>query len=166
MSLSSNKPPEFKTKIIGAFNVDNSDVHFTPKFRYVYKKYSEEGPVDFNLNQGDNEIEDCWSNISQEKKIDYLLEYRMRSDFQTRFCKYCKPFCNKDCKPDFVCSRRTLCNIMCAPYENYYPLTILATKFKGTIYLCTQIPADIKSKNVNQKSLKFGLKFEQYITSG
>lgn len=153
MSSSSNKLPEFKTRIIDAFNVDNSDVQFTPKFRYVYKKYLEGGSVDFNLDQGDNEIEDSWSNVLQEKKIDYLLEYMVR---------------HEDFKPDFVCSRRTLSNIMCAPFEYYYPLNILATKFKGIIYLCTKISDDSKSKNVinDKKTLKFGLKFEQYITSG
>lgn len=151
MSSSSKKPPAFNTKIIEAFNVDNSDVQFTPNFRYVYKNYLAGGSVNFDLKQGDNEIEDSWSNVLQEKKIDYLLEYMMR---------------HKDFKPDFVCSRRTLCNIMCVPYEYYYPLTILATKFEGTIFLCTQTSDDSKSKNVNHGNLKFGLKFEQYITTG
>lgn len=152
-----SKEAQFETKIIGAFNTDeNDEVHYTRKCRYLSKKFSKPGPVEIDLNKGDrNNV--SRREVSQEKKIDYLLKYIMRH--------------NKDLetKPDFVCSSGTLQQILCAPYfPNYFhnPTTILATKFKGTIYLCTQTAQNHHKKDQVIKLKNIGWKFPQSILTG
>ena len=60
---------------------------------------------------------------------------------------------------------------MCSPYEQYEDWIILATKYKGRIYLC-QKETEKKRQAVEAESdkqkkiLSYGYKFEQFVLSG
>jgi RAT1-interacting protein len=60
--------------------------------------------------------------------------------------------------------------IMSTPYEFREPWIILATRYKGTIYLCNEETAKEKGRRMNRtdrdkKFLRYGFKFERYIFS-
>lgn len=154
--------PQFQTKIFDSFSIDgdNRFVHDTSSCQYVYKNHLSCESVNFNLDDGIDDII-LKTEISQNEKIDYLLKYMLL---------------NRDCPDtDFVCSRGLLRKLMCKPYEPMEPMIILATKFKGKIYLCTheseqtarerQRRTEGESANLRQ-ILSYGLKFEHYMLTG
>lgn len=154
--------PQFQTKIIGSFSIDgdNSFVPGVSNCQYVYKDYLSSDSVDFDLNDGINDII-LKPDISQHEKIDYLLKYMLF---------------NRNCPDtDFVCSRGLLRKLMCKPYDLLESMVILATKFKGKIYLCTheseQYARERQQRTAHQAAnlrriLSYGLKFEHYMLTG
>lgn len=57
---------------------------------------------------------------------------------------------------------------MCTPYDNRDSWTIMATRYKGTIFLCNVETQDKKAERMNQsaeqqKFARYGFKFERYI---
>lgn len=151
--------PQFQTKIIGSFGIDgdNRYVQGASNCQYVYKNYLSSDSVDFNLNDGIDDII-LKPDIAQHEKIDYLLKYMLL---------------NGNCPDtDFVCSRGLLRKLMCKPYEILESLVILATKFNGKIYLCThesdEKVRERQSRTANESAnlrriLSYGLKFEHYM---
>lgn len=154
--------PQFQTKIFDSFSIDgdNRFVHDTSSCQYVYKNHLSCESVNFNLDDGIDDII-LKTEISQNEKIDYLLKYMLL---------------NRDCPDtDFVCSRGLLRKLMCKPYEPMEPMIILATKFKGKIYLCTheseQTARERQQRNERESAklrriLSYGLKFEHYMLTG
>lgn len=60
--------------------------------------------------------------------------------------------------------------IMSTPYEFREPWTILASRYKGTIFLCNEETQKEKGRRMNRtdndkKFLRYGFKFERYIFS-
>lgn len=154
--------PQFQTKIFDKFSVDGNCkiVPNTSGCQYIYKNHLKSETVYFDLDDGVNDII-LKPEISQYEKIDYLLKYML---------------INTDCPDtDFVCSRGLLRKLMCQPYQHYDSLIILATKFKGKIYLCTQESeryarerqrrTETETANL-RRILSYGLKFEHYMLTG
>lgn len=152
--------PEFDTKIIGSFSVDYES-HFTPdtsECKYVYNKYLLSDPVEFDLNDGIDDVI-LKPEISQNEKLDYMLKYILL---------------NRNCvgDGDVVCSRGLLRELMCVPYEENDSMTLLATKFKGVIYMCSQRSDEQVRKEQNyghfeaartRRILSYGLMFEHFM---
>lgn len=152
--------PEFDTKIIGSFSIDDES-HFTPdtsECKYVYNKYLLSDPVEFDLNDGIDDVI-LKPEISQNEKLDYMLKYILL---------------NRNCvgDGDVVCSRGLLRELMCVPYEENDSMTLLATKFKGVIYMCSQRSDEKVRKEQNygnfkaariRRILSYGLMFEHFM---
>lgn len=157
--------PQFQTEIIGSFSIDK-DCNFLPdaqNCQYVSKENSLLESCDFDLNKGVNDII-LKPDIAQNEKIDYLLKYI---------------FCNRNSlkieKNTIVCSRGLLRKLLCTPYNLDDSIVILATKFKGIIYLCTQESKKEATERQQRTpaaaarlrlTLSYGLKFEQFMLTG
>lgn len=159
--LVQNENAEFDAKIIGAFSVINNEnsrgelVLSRESCQYVYAGYSSPMPVQFDLNDGIDNIV-LKSDVSQtfDRTIDVLLKYIL-SD---RSCLD---------QSDFVCTRLLLRKLMGVPYESSFGngLDILATKFEGKIYL-REYSARPCFHNHSRGTDKYGLNFERFMVTG
>lgn len=80
-------------------------------------------------------------------------------------------FCCSQVSTNFVCWRGLLTKILCTPYENQEGWKIAAARFRNCIYLCEydtqQKVEDKRFEEPRQKEMTYwGLKFEQYVTTG
>lgn len=116
--------------------------------------------VNFNLNAGDDTYVEKPSSADDEQ-ISHLLTFIMRN----------KSFVmSKQNRPDFVCFRGLLRLLMSTPYEDRESWIVLATRYKGTIYLCAEETQMKKSEKLRRterdsKFMRYGFKFESYILS-
>lgn len=74
-------------------------------------------------------------------------------------------------QPQFVTFRGTLKSLLITPYERYESWIICASKFKGTIYLCSFDTEEKKQRELlktdyERQCSDWGYKFEQYMLSG
>lgn len=141
-------------KLEGFFSVDSERNYDESPKNLKYLKIPER--VKFNLNLGDDDYVDKPPSADMEQ-ITHLLTFLMNNQM-TRFDN-----------SDFVCFRGLLKVIMNTPYEKD-PWIVMATKFKGTIYLCaeeTQLKKVEKLKRTDRdkKFMRYGFKFESYILS-
>lgn len=162
-------PSISQPKIIGSFSL-NENRQYLPDARnckYVYKNYNSDR-VHYDLNEGIEDVIRKPDSCSDEK-LTHLLEFIGRNKQKLRKSN------SKDdhnvLSTDFVCFRGLLRLIMCTPYEHRDPWIILATKFKGTIYLCAQetekqIKERLNRTDVSKRILSYGFKFEQFILIG
>lgn len=160
-------PSISQPKIIGSFSL-NDNRQYLPDARnckYVYKNYNSDR-VHYDLNEGIENVIRKPDSCSDEK-LTHLLEFIGRNKQKLRNSN------SKDkvLSTDFVCFRGLLRLIMCTPYEHRDPWIILATKFKGTIYLCAQetekqIQERLNRTDVSKQILSYGFKFEQFILTG
>lgn len=72
---------------------------------------------------------------------------------------------------DIVCARNVLRFLIRAPYEYLVGWCILATKFKGTIYLTTmendlQLNERLNRTEKMNQIISYGFKFQQYMLAG
>lgn len=162
-------PSISQPKIIGSFSVDENR-QYLPDARnckYVYRNYRSDR-VDFNLNDGIDEVKRK-PDSAKDEKITHLLEFIARN--KRKLKRNPTETSNGVLAADFVCFRGLLRLIMCSPYEQRDPWIILATKYKGTIYLCAQetekqIHERMNITNELKRILSYGFKFEQFILSG
>lgn len=167
-------PPRFpnisQPKIVGSFSLDEKRQYLpdTRNCKYVYKHYQSDR-IEFNLNDGINNVvrkpESC-----VDEKLTHILQFIVRNKQ-----KLTKMPTNTDChgflSADIVCFRGLLRLIMCTPYEHRDGWIILASKYKGTIYLCAQdTDKQIREKanrtDETKRILSYGFKFEQFILTG
>lgn len=116
--------------------------------------------VCFNLNEGDGTYVDKLPSAEGEK-LSHILTFIMRNKSMMTA---------KPSAPDFVCFRGLLRMLMSTPYEEREPWIVLATRYKNTIYLCTEETQLKKSEKLRRtdrdtKFMRFGFKFESYILS-
>lgn len=168
--------PSFsQPKVIGSFSL-NSTRQYLPDARnckYVYKNYVDHQP--FDLNAGIDKVirkpDAC-----TDEKITHLLEFIVRNkqkwkNRQSSSSTNPNPSINRSISADFVCFRGLLRLLMCTPYELRDGWIILATKYKGTIYLCAEDTVKQKTDRDNmsddmKRILSYGFKFEQFILTG
>lgn len=155
--------PSFsQPKIIGSFSLDENR-HFILDNRncqYIYKNLSTKS-VNLDLNDGMEKVIRK-SESAHEEKVDHLLQFILKKKLLSN---------DKPLSVDFVCFRGLLRLLMCTPYENRDPWIILATKYRGTIYLCSYETENHKEERLNateqsQRICSYGFKFEQLILSG
>lgn len=167
-NYSSSTPfPTFtKPKIVGYFSVDERrNYHDTlDNLKYLYRDAfsTKDGSVDFDLNREyKNYVPKPAS--AQNERIDHLLEF-IRKNYDSIKDIEGKRFISSE----FICFRGLLRLMMCTPYEARESWIILATRYKGNIYLCAE-ETDEKFNHRKQMSEKdklfcsYGFKFEQYL---
>lgn len=156
-----NKFPTItKPKIIGYFSINDDREYQADHSRLQYLKCpSKKKDLDLNLNSG---FESVIPKPECDEKINFLLKYIL-NNINTLKTKESEllPY-------NFVCFRGLLRLLMCTPYENNASWIILATKWKGTIYLCAMDTEEKKMRDANEteQSKRFcyyGFKFEQYF---
>lgn len=166
-------PPQFPSisqpKIIGSFSLDENRQYIADarNCKYVYSKYQSDR-VCYDLNEGMEQVIRK-PELCTEEKITHLLEFILRNKEKLRNISNVTE--NRILSTDFVCFRGLLRLIMCSPYERRDPWSILATKYKGTIYLCDLETEKKRTDRMNQteaskRICSYGFKFEQYILSG
>lgn len=161
-----NFPSLSQPKIVGCFSLDSSR-QYLPDARncqYVYKNHVDHQPFDLNagLEKVIRKPESC-----TDEKITHLLEFIVRNKQQLKH----QNSTNSVLAADFVCFRGLLRLLMCTPYEYRDGWIILATKYKGTIYLCAEETVKQKTDRQNmsgdtKRILSYGFKFEQFILTG
>lgn len=159
-------PSISQPKIIGFFSLIGENRQYHPDARnckYVYKNYQSDR-IHYDLNEGIENVirkpESC-----SDEKISRLLEFIIRNK------KSLKNEASKNLSANFVCFRGLLRLIMCTPYEHRDSWIILATKYKGTIYLCAhetekQIQEKQNQTETTKRIFSYGFKFEQFILTG
>lgn len=162
-------PSISQPKIVGSFSL-NSDRQYLPDKRnckYVYKNYRNHSPFDLNagIEQVIRKPDSCVN-----EKITHLLEFIVRNKEQLKGQKS-RTSGGNNLSADFVCFRGLLRLLMCTPYEFRDGWIVLATKYKGTIYLCAEETAKQKADRENvseqmKRIFSYGFKFEQFIMTG
>lgn len=164
-------PSISKPKIIGAYSLDGQCKYVSDRrsCRYLYKNYHSE-PVQYDLNKGMESVirseETC---IEEAGSMDDLLHFILENieiskqndeDPNTKFLS-----------ADVVCYRGLLQLLMITPYEHHESWIILATNYKGTLYLTSE-ETDEQTEEVENRTetdkaiLSYGFKFEQFLLSG
>lgn len=151
--------PKFSRPVMeGYFSIDRDRKYHDSLCNLKYLKIPP--TVNFNLNEGDSSYVEKTASADEEQ-IKHLLTFIM---------KHKDTVMSKQNAPDFVCFRGLLRMLMSTPYEEREPWIVLATKFKGTIYLCSEETQLKKSEKLrrtdrDKKFLRYGFKFESYILS-
>lgn len=164
-------PSITQPKIVGSFSLNEKRQYLpdTRNCQYVYKYYQSER-VHYDLNDGlENVIRKPES--STDEKITHLLEFILHNKQKLGIELMTRDDSNNFLSAEFVCFRGLLRLIMCTPYEQREAWIILATKYKGTIYLCAHDTEkkihDRNNQSAAQKRIfSYGFKFEQYILTG
>lgn len=165
------KCPEISnTRIVGGFSADQQRQYHEgfQNCKYLHKNFHP-NRVHYDLNVGIERAIQKPDNFSENEKINHLLHFISTKfeDLRNTTDTYRK----KPLKADIVCFRGLLRLLMCSAYERREGWTILATKYKGTIYLCAR-ETDQKREEIANRSqktkniLSYGYKFEQYIFTG
>lgn len=155
-----------KPCIIGYFSVDQNR-HFHPNdqssCRYL-KLPASDKPVHFDLNEG-YELVKRKPESANNEKLDHILKFILLNlKTLTRRTEKFLDF-------DVICFRGKLRMLMCTPYEFRDGWTLVATKWKGNIYLCGYETDREKAERQNQSEkskrlCSYGFKFEQFVMSG
>lgn len=155
--------PSFsKPEIVGFFNLNenreyNDDIK---KLSYFRCKVGEKVHFDLNIMAEKHQNKPA---SSEDENLDHILTFIeknivvLRSDQPDQILN-----------TDFICFRGLLRLLMCSPYETREPWLIRATKYKGTIYLCTKETEHKKHEKQKRSSrdikfMRYGYKFEQYV---
>lgn len=164
-------PKISEPKIIGSFSLNDKRCYLSDARNCKFlRKLSPNQRVEFDLNNGYENVvhkpESC-----QNEKIDHLLQFILRNLNTIRQINTNKSTNDSFLPVDVVCFRGLLRLIMCTPYENREAWCILATKFKGTIYLCALETDKKRNDRLNESEmskriLSYGFKFEQYMLAG
>lgn len=167
-------PPISQPKIVGSFSVTDVGPNrcYLPDARhckYVYKNYHTDR-INYNLNDGIEQVIQKPDSANDEK-LNHLLEFIVQNKQRLRKSPIDESHLDYQLFADFVCFRGLLRLLMCSPYERRDSWNILATKYKGTIYLCAKETEKQKEERNNRNDtmkriLSYGFKFEQFILSG
>lgn len=151
--------PTFTRPVIeGYFSLDRERNYHDSMCNLKYLKIPSK--VNFDLNQGDRDYVEKPSSADNEQ-ISHLLTFIMKNKSNVM---------TKRGVPDFVCFRGLLRMIMSTPYDEREAWIVLATKVKGTIYLCSEKTQQKKADKLRQterdiKFIRYGFKFERHILS-
>lgn len=155
-----NRPfPSFSRPFLqGFFSVDRDRQYQSTLSNLKYLNVPER--VNFNLNLGDATYVEKPASAADEK-LTHLLTFLL---------KHTKIITTKQIAPDFVCFRGLLRMLMSTPYEKRQPWIVLATKFRGTIYLCAEETQQQKNEKLrcserDKKFTRYGFKFESFVLS-
>ncbi|GAB0094227.1 Decapping nuclease DXO homolog [Sergentomyia squamirostris] len=162
--LQCNFPNISQPLAIGGFSLDSKRKYHNDLRNLKYFSVPDEKPH-WDLNTG-YEIYQRKQLIESER-INHILEFIVANAERVKS----KNQSGKVLFPDIVCFRGLLRMIMCTPYEassRSESWIILATKYRGTIYLCQEESDEKRDEILNetedQKRFQYyGYKFEQYI---
>lgn len=159
-----------KPRMLSGFSVDKNRQFIKNYSQLNYLKIPYEKNLQLDLNIGfENRIEKPES--AKNEKLDHILKYILSDFKELKNADEEIKNCGNLLKFQFVCFRGLLRFLMCTPYDFREQWTILAMKYKGTIYLCQMETEQKKFQRLNEdeKSKRFcsyGFKFEQYLLTG
>ncbi|XP_055624288.1 decapping nuclease DXO homolog [Toxorhynchites rutilus septentrionalis] len=164
--------PSFsKPKIIGCFSVgpEREYISSAENLKFLNMPNPRPGkPLRIDLNEG-FEIRKPKPDSAKQERIDHPLRFIAQNVARLRnHCVEANTTSRKSLNVDFVCFRGLLRMVMCTPYEKKTSWIILASKYKGTIYLCAKDTPEKELDEANQTEQQkrfcyYGFKFEQYI---
>lgn len=160
-----------KPNIVGYFSIDQNR-QFIPDYsncKYL-KLPPNNQPIHFNLNDG-YELVQQKPESAKGEKLDHILRFILLNLKKLVTVNTSRENAQKFLHFDIICFRGKLRMLMCAPYEFRDGWSLLATKWKGNIYICELETDKDKIKRQSQtaeskKICSYGFKFEQYIMSG
>lgn len=163
-------PSISKPKVVGRFSVNKCRrfIDDASNCKYVVQPNRSER-VRFDLNRGyENVIHKI--DEAKDEKLDHLLTF-ISVNLPRLLNERTHEASKKLLSADVVCFRGLLRLLMCTPYENREGWIILATKFRGTVYLCAQETEQRQRERQNEshetkRILSYGFKFEQYMMTG
>jgi RAT1-interacting protein len=166
----SHFPNISKPKIVGSFSVDKLRTYQNDNSNLKYLVLPKDKKFSFNLNEG-FELYQFKPEQSHAEKIDHLLSYILKNLDKSKQRDDGAPAAGQFLRHDFVCFRGLMRLLMCTPYEFRESWSILATKYKGTIYLCAKELEEKRMERLNatdmsKKICAYGFKFEQFILAG
>ncbi|XP_043506656.1 decapping and exoribonuclease protein-like isoform X1 [Frieseomelitta varia] len=150
-------------EIIGDYSI-NCEREYCSGIKQLkyYKKPLNSRNVNFNLNLNENTIH----RINKDDKLNYILTWIL-DNFDSLKVQDSEDI-TQWIQPQFVTFRGTLKSLLITPYERYNGWIICASKFKGTIYLCSFDTEEKKRRelfktNYERLCTDWGYKFEQYM---
>lgn len=154
--------PQFQQpRLIDGFSLEQ-DRSFNHSRKYLKYLRLPEEPFDLDLNVG----YDTYVPGPKEVNITSLLQFIGKTDRQLIDRS------GKNLAADFVCYRGLLTQIFTTPYFSRDPWTVLATKFRGTIYLCNYTSPE-KKKLYEERDTEYSIKccyygknFERFVLTG
>ncbi|XP_055532419.1 decapping and exoribonuclease protein-like [Wyeomyia smithii] len=152
-------PSVSKPKIVGFFSVGSERQYLDTADNLKYlnlPKPDANGLLRIDLNNGFGTRLPKPASAKQER-IDHLLQFIILNRGKGDSVPY-----------DFVCFRGLLRMLMCTPYERDSGWIVLASRYKGTIYLCAKDTPEKLRQEANETEQQkrfcyYGFKFEQHI---
>lgn len=160
-------PSISQPKIVGCFSVGPGR-EFIPtgeNLKYLSLPRDDDR-LRIDLNEG-FEIRVPKPDSAKQERIDHLLRFIVGNLDRLR----AEDVPGRGSKPlicDFVCFRGLLRMVMCTPYERRTSWIILATRYKGTIYLCAKdtpekLHEEAQQTEQQKRFCYYGFKFEQHV---
>lgn len=145
--------------MVGYMSADVNRYYYSDLSQLKFLNSFSEGPVLMDLNHNITAAVKRTTDQNNEKiglMLKFLLDRRMLRI--------------QSSVPDFITYRRTLISIMCCTYGTSEPIHMIASYYKGSIYLCSiESPQEERRRcNRNEQEQRFcawGYKFEQYLLS-
>ncbi|KXJ78375.1 hypothetical protein RP20_CCG004461 [Aedes albopictus] len=169
-------PSISQPKAVGCFSVgpQREFIPFGENLKYLSlpkARHNDDGrhssrSLRLNLNEG-FEIRVPKPDSAKEERIDHLLRFIVANLDRLRSGEVGGPR-SKLLNCDFVCFRGLLRMVMCTPYERHTNWIILATRYRGTIYLCAKDTPEKLHEEAHQTEQQkrfcyYGFKFEQHV---
>lgn len=157
--------PNFqKPHIIDGFSLEQDRTLSEQPRKYLqFWRRPKPGTFDFDLNLG----YESYVPGPKETNINSLLKYYQRAGKRNASL-----FKDSRLAGDFVCYRGLLTQICITPYSTRDPWSVVAIKFRGTIYLCNyESPEKKKAKEASEseysrKCAFYGKNFERFVMTG
>ncbi|XP_058466635.1 decapping nuclease DXO homolog [Malaya genurostris] len=162
-------PTISQPKIVGFFSVDSKREYIpsAKNLKYLNLPTPASGrPLQIDLNKG-FQIRKPKPDSAKQEKLDHLLKFIIENQMNLRESGPDAEHTTRlNC--DFVCFRGLLRMLMCTPYERKTPWIVLASRYKGTIYLCAEdTPEKLQEEATLTEQQKrfcyYGFKFEQHV---
>lgn len=147
-------PKITRPEIVGAFSVDCNQKFLNGLENLKYLNIPSE--INFNLNEGDSNYKE---KPDEDSKINHLLKFLTENENIAQSNHF-----------DFLCFRGLLRMIMSTPYEQDVSWIILATRYKGRIFLCSQETDQKRHEKLRRTDrdkmfMRYGFKFENHVLS-
>lgn len=146
----------------GCLSLGNSREFYNDDRELKYL-YMPDTKINFDLNYG---YKDMIIQDHSDEKLDNILKWILEN--KQKFSVNSKNV--ERLSTDFICYRGLLTVILCSPYEEREDWLIHATKFRGTIYLCSFPTEQYLQKRKNETEREklmtaWGHKFETYMVT-
>lgn len=161
-----------KPHILGYFSL-NQNREFIPDHsncKYLKLPPSNQ-PIHFDLNEGYHTVQHK-PKLVEKENLNHILKFILLNLKKLIAAPNTSPECaDRFLNFDIIAFRGKLRMLMCTPYSFRDGWSLIATKWKGNIYLCEFQTEQERMKNQSQteESLKicsYGFKFEQFVMSG
>lgn len=157
-----NFPNFGRPKIVGFMSLDSERNYHADTRQLMFARDIEDKSVNFDLNLHMDKVKHQPPNLNE--RITHLLQFLSDQEKRLNYSN------NNIDSAKFFCYRGLLTCVACTPYENREPWRIVATLFKGNIYLCARDTQDKidRLRNMTERDKMFtswGYKFEQFVLS-